>query len=97
MLSKGQYLNHIIGQHERVNGFVNVCAYEHLSFKQSFELSMRSSFFLSLQLQEIFRKKNEKKGRKGDAEKSAQLVRKEDEGVFLRYIFGKFSSFANYP
>lgn len=28
-----------------------------------------------LQLQEIFRKKNEKKGRKGDAEKSAQLVR----------------------
>uniref|UniRef100_A0A3B4YJM8 Mitochondrial calcium uptake family member 3 n=1 Tax=Seriola lalandi dorsalis TaxID=1841481 RepID=A0A3B4YJM8_SERLL len=27
-------------------------------------------------LQEIFRKKNEKKGRKGDAEKSAQLVRK---------------------
>uniref|UniRef100_A0A8C9XH92 Mitochondrial calcium uptake family member 3 n=1 Tax=Sander lucioperca TaxID=283035 RepID=A0A8C9XH92_SANLU len=29
-----------------------------------------------LVLQEIFRKKNEKKGRKGDAEKSAQLVRK---------------------
>lgn len=27
------------------------------------------------QLQEIFRKKNEKKGRKGDVEKSAQLVR----------------------
>lgn len=29
-----------------------------------------------LQLQEIFRKKNEKKSRKGDAEKSAQLVRR---------------------
>lgn len=29
-----------------------------------------------LQLQEIFRKKNEKKNRKGDAEKSAQLVRR---------------------
>lgn len=28
------------------------------------------------QLQEIFRKKNEKKSRKGDAEKSAQLVRR---------------------
>lgn len=90
MLSKGQ--NHITDHHERVNDFVNsvnVCTYEHLSFKQSFEsgfeLSMRSSLCLSLQLQEIFRKKNEKKGRKGDAEKSAQLVRKpvtEGEGVF---------------
>lgn len=58
---------------------------------------MGASLFLSSQLQEIFRKKNEKKGRKGDAEKSAQLVRKEDEGVFLRYIFVKFSYFANYP
>lgn len=59
---------------------VNVCMYEHLSCKQSFEfgfeLSVRSSFCLALQLQEIFRKKNEKKGRKGDAEKSAQLVRR---------------------
>ncbi|KAI3352971.1 hypothetical protein L3Q82_019543 [Scortum barcoo] len=37
-----------------------------------------------LVLQEIFRKKNEKKGRKGDAEKSAQLVRKECiSSVFL--------------
>ncbi|RXM35040.1 Calcium uptake protein 3, mitochondrial [Acipenser ruthenus] len=32
-----------------------------------------------LVLQEIFRKKNEKKGRKGDAEKSAQLVLKDTE------------------
>lgn len=37
-----------------------------------------------MQLQEIFRKKNEKKGRKGDAEKSAQLVRK-----LVMYIHGK--------
>lgn len=35
---------------------------------------MRS--LIMLQLQEIFRKKNEKKNRKGDAEKSAQLVRR---------------------
>lgn len=49
-------------------------------------MSMRSSFCLLLQLQEIFRKKNEKKGRKGDAEKSAQLVRKlvtNDKEVFV--------------
>uniref|UniRef100_M3ZX12 Mitochondrial calcium uptake family member 3 n=1 Tax=Xiphophorus maculatus TaxID=8083 RepID=M3ZX12_XIPMA len=38
-----------------------------------------------LVLQEIFRKKNEKKGRKGDAEKSAQLVRvlKKDSQEFV--------------
>uniref|UniRef100_A0A8C9QU70 Mitochondrial calcium uptake family member 3 n=1 Tax=Scleropages formosus TaxID=113540 RepID=A0A8C9QU70_SCLFO len=35
-----------------------------------------------LVLQEIFRKKNEKKGRKGDAEKSAQLVLKKDPQDF---------------
>uniref|UniRef100_A0A3B5AF12 Mitochondrial calcium uptake family member 3 n=1 Tax=Stegastes partitus TaxID=144197 RepID=A0A3B5AF12_9TELE len=34
-------------------------------------------------LQEIFRKKNEKKGRKGDAEKSAQLVLKKDSQEFV--------------
>lgn len=37
--------------------------------------------FYSAQLQEIFRKKNEKKGRKGDAEKSAQLVRQRERGI----------------
>ncbi|XP_047221777.1 calcium uptake protein 3, mitochondrial isoform X6 [Girardinichthys multiradiatus] len=36
-----------------------------------------------LVLQEIFRKKNEKKGRKGDAEKSAQLVIKKDSQEFV--------------
>ncbi|XP_037545668.1 calcium uptake protein 3, mitochondrial isoform X3 [Nematolebias whitei] len=36
-----------------------------------------------LVLQEIFRKKNEKKGRKGDAEKSAQLVLKRDSQEFV--------------
>ncbi|XP_028256936.1 calcium uptake protein 3, mitochondrial isoform X3 [Parambassis ranga] len=36
-----------------------------------------------LVLQEIFRKKNEKKGRKGDAEKSAQLVLKKDSQEFV--------------
>ncbi|XP_035039949.1 calcium uptake protein 3, mitochondrial isoform X8 [Hippoglossus stenolepis] len=36
-----------------------------------------------LVLQEIFRKKNEKKGRKGDAEKSAQLVLKKDSQEFM--------------
>lgn len=36
-----------------------------------------------LQLQEIFRKKNEKKNRKGDAEKSAQLVRRFSIPAFL--------------
>ncbi|XP_071359458.1 calcium uptake protein 3, mitochondrial isoform X4 [Trachinotus anak] len=36
-----------------------------------------------LVLQEIFRKKNEKKGRKGDAEKSAQLVLKKDNQEFV--------------
>ncbi|XP_058241093.1 calcium uptake protein 3, mitochondrial isoform X4 [Hemibagrus wyckioides] len=45
-----------------------------------------------LVLQEIFRKKNEKKGRKGDAEKSAQL--RTDEGMtidttLLIHFFGK--------
>ncbi|XP_061888528.1 calcium uptake protein 3, mitochondrial isoform X3 [Entelurus aequoreus] len=34
-------------------------------------------------LQEIFRKKNEKKGRKGNAEKSAQLVLKKDSQEFV--------------
>ncbi|XP_037619499.1 calcium uptake protein 3, mitochondrial isoform X6 [Sebastes umbrosus] len=36
-----------------------------------------------LVLQEIFRKKNEKRGRKGDAEKSAQLVLKKDSQEFV--------------
>ncbi|XP_051759135.1 calcium uptake protein 3, mitochondrial isoform X4 [Ctenopharyngodon idella] len=36
-----------------------------------------------LVLQEIFRKKNEKKGRKGDAEKSAQLVLKKESQEFV--------------
>ncbi|XP_015228167.1 PREDICTED: calcium uptake protein 3, mitochondrial isoform X5 [Cyprinodon variegatus] len=36
-----------------------------------------------LVLQEIFRKKNEKKGRRGDAEKSAQLVLKKDSQEFV--------------
>uniref|UniRef100_A0A673VYM5 Mitochondrial calcium uptake family member 3 n=1 Tax=Salmo trutta TaxID=8032 RepID=A0A673VYM5_SALTR len=36
-----------------------------------------------LVLQEIFRKKNEKKGRKGDVEKSAQLVVKTDSHQFV--------------
>ncbi|XP_039530719.1 calcium uptake protein 3, mitochondrial-like isoform X5 [Pimephales promelas] len=36
-----------------------------------------------LVLQEIFRKKNEKKGRKGDAEKSAQLVLKKENQEFV--------------
>uniref|UniRef100_G3Q456 EF-hand domain-containing protein n=1 Tax=Gasterosteus aculeatus aculeatus TaxID=481459 RepID=G3Q456_GASAC len=36
-----------------------------------------------LVLQEIFRKKNEKKGRKGDVEKSAQLVLKKDSQEFV--------------
>lgn len=35
------------------------------------------------QLQEIFRKKNEKKSRKGDAEKSAQLVRRFHSPAFF--------------
>ncbi|KAJ3612276.1 hypothetical protein NHX12_020552 [Muraenolepis orangiensis] len=36
-----------------------------------------------LVLQEIFRKKNEKRGRKGDVEKSAQLVLKKDSQEFV--------------
>ncbi|XP_029919160.1 calcium uptake protein 3, mitochondrial isoform X5 [Myripristis murdjan] len=36
-----------------------------------------------LVLQEIFRKKNEKRGRKGDAEKSAQLVLKKESQEFV--------------
>ncbi|XP_038569859.1 calcium uptake protein 3, mitochondrial isoform X4 [Micropterus salmoides] len=36
-----------------------------------------------LVLQEIFRKKNEKRGRKGDADKSAQLVLKKDSQEFV--------------
>uniref|UniRef100_A0A3B3ZFN1 EF-hand domain-containing protein n=1 Tax=Periophthalmus magnuspinnatus TaxID=409849 RepID=A0A3B3ZFN1_9GOBI len=36
-----------------------------------------------LVLQEIFRKKNEKRGRKGDAEKSAQLVQKRESQEFV--------------
>uniref|UniRef100_A0A8C6WWG0 Mitochondrial calcium uptake family, member 3a n=1 Tax=Neogobius melanostomus TaxID=47308 RepID=A0A8C6WWG0_9GOBI len=36
-----------------------------------------------LVLQEIFRKKNEKRGRKGDAEKSAQLVLKKENQEFV--------------
>lgn len=56
--------------HHRWLGKLNECLYA------SFDMSMRTSLCLVLQLQEIFRKKNEKKGRKGDAEKSAQLVRR---------------------
>uniref|UniRef100_A0AAY5ED26 Mitochondrial calcium uptake family, member 3a n=1 Tax=Electrophorus electricus TaxID=8005 RepID=A0AAY5ED26_ELEEL len=36
-----------------------------------------------LVLQEIFRKKNEKRGRKGDTEKSAQLVRRHRDGLHV--------------
>lgn len=71
-------------QPERVNDLVNsgnvfTCEAKlrfKRDFRSGFESSVKSWSFLSLQLQEIFRKKNEKKGRKGDAEKSAQLVRK---------------------
>ncbi|XP_041081339.1 calcium uptake protein 3, mitochondrial-like isoform X5 [Polyodon spathula] len=45
-----------------------------------------------LVLQEIFRKKNEKKGRKGDAEKSAQLRAEESmmvDTTLLMHFFGK--------
>ncbi|XP_033891921.2 calcium uptake protein 3, mitochondrial-like isoform X6 [Acipenser ruthenus] len=45
-----------------------------------------------LVLQEIFRKKNEKKGRKGDAEKSAQLRAEENmmvDTTLLVHFFGK--------
>lgn len=44
---------------------------------------LTSCLCMTLQLQEIFRKKNEKKGRRGDADKSAQLVRKPVTGCFM--------------
>lgn len=49
-----------------------------------------------LQLQEIFRKKNEKKSRKGDAEKSAQLVRRFSVSAFL-FVKNVFIVTDTYP
>uniref|UniRef100_A0AAY5E7R3 Mitochondrial calcium uptake family, member 3a n=1 Tax=Electrophorus electricus TaxID=8005 RepID=A0AAY5E7R3_ELEEL len=42
-----------------------------------------------LVLQEIFRKKNEKRGRKGDTEKSAQLVRRHRDGLHVWESVGR--------